>query len=160
MPIKTDKESALKYGRALYDIQDAISGKEWSTDTLDRLAEIMGNAGFHIYDSDDCDGDGVRWFTTSSGRIELQMSLQEAESGGHQGQCDEGVEALSKEPHIAAQLAEIDSDLLRAELKEYGAWEDPELEDHETNLQRLLWLACGDIRDNETDRENERSNDS
>jgi hypothetical protein len=60
MPIKTDSESALRYGRALYDIQAILSGREWSSDTLEHVAEIMRTAGFHIYDSDDCDGEGPR----------------------------------------------------------------------------------------------------
>jgi hypothetical protein len=34
---------------------------------------------------------------------------------------------------------------LSAELKEYGAWDAEELADHEQNLQRILWLASGDI---------------
>lgn len=30
----------------------------------------------------------------------------------------------------------------------YGqGWEDDELENHEDNLQRLFWLACGNISD-------------
>jgi large repetitive protein len=33
-------------------------------------------------------------------------------------------------------------------LDEYGAWDDKELRDHAQNLQRILWLACGDIVDN------------
>lgn len=30
-------------------------------------------------------------------------------------------------------------------LNEYGAWDEKELEDHEANRRRVLWLACGDI---------------
>lgn len=149
MPVKTDADSALRYGRALYDIQALMSGKEWSSGTLEEVAQIMYQAGFHIYDSDDCDGSGPRWASTSSGRIEIQMSLEEARSASHQGQCDADVQALSKVPHIAAQLAEIDPDLLRSELKEYGAWDAEELADHDQNLQRLLWSMAGDIVENE-----------
>jgi hypothetical protein len=35
--------------------------------------------------------------------------------------------------------------VLSAELKEYGAWGAEELADHDQNLQRVLWLAAGDI---------------
>jgi hypothetical protein len=145
MPIKTDEQSALRYGRALYDIQELMSGKEWSSDTLEAIAAAMKEAGFHLYDSDDCDGAGPKWASTSSGRIELQMSLDEARSASHQGSCDEDVQALSRVPHIAAQLAGIDPALLASELKEYGAWDDEDLADHEQNLQRLLWSLAGDI---------------
>ena len=63
------------------------------------------------------------WDTSSSGRIELQMTLEQARSASHQGQCDEDVRELSKVPAIARQLAKIDADTLRAELREYGAWD-------------------------------------
>jgi hypothetical protein len=87
----------------------------------------------------------MEYFNTSSGRIELEMSLDQAQTASHQGRCDEDVEALCREPGIRAQLDAIDPQLLIAELLEYGAWETDELQDHETNLQRLLWLAAGDI---------------
>lgn len=144
MPIKTDFESALRYGRALYKIQDEMSGKEWSSKTLDEIATIMRTHGFHLYDSDACDGAGPCWALSSCGRIELQMSMEEAQSASHQGSCDDDVLALSKVPHIAAQLADIDPILLRGVLKEYGAWDETELADHDQNLQRLLWALAGD----------------
>jgi hypothetical protein len=145
MPSKTDSESALRYGRALHNIQDAMSGKEWNANTFEQIALAMGEAGFHLYDSDDCDGAGPRWASTSSGRIEIQMSTEEAQSCSHSGSCDDDVRALSEVPHIAAQLAEIDPALLAEELSEYGAWDETELADHDQNLQRLLWSMAGDI---------------
>lgn len=85
------------------------------------------------------------WFSSSSGRIELCMTADDAHGASHQGQCDDDVRALSRDPEIAAQLERIDPALLAAELKEYGAWEPHELADHKQNLQRILWLAAGDI---------------
>jgi hypothetical protein len=85
------------------------------------------------------------WFTSSSGRIEIQMTLEQAQSASHQGKCDEDVEALAKEPAIKAQLDAIDATTLRGELQEYGSWDETELSDHDQNLQRILWLAAGDI---------------
>ena len=85
------------------------------------------------------------WYTSSNGRIELRMTLEQASSASHRGQCDDDVEALSREPEIAAQLAAIKPEDLRAELAEYGAWDADELADHEQNLQRILWLAAVDI---------------
>jgi hypothetical protein len=89
------------------------------------------------------------WFTSSSGRIELQMTKEQAESVSHSGQCDMDVLALSKVPEIKAQLDQIDPAVLAGELREYGAWEKDELADHKQNIQRLLWLGGGDIVDNE-----------
>jgi hypothetical protein len=45
-------------------------------------------------------------------------------------------------------LERIDAEALRKELREYGAWDDQELTDHEQNLQRILWIAAGDIVEN------------
>lgn len=85
------------------------------------------------------------WFTTNSGRIELNITKAQASMGHHQGQCDADVKALSEVPAVRRQLAKIDPATLAAELKEYGAWDDSELADHDQNIQRILWIACGDI---------------
>lgn len=87
------------------------------------------------------------WFTTGSGRIELNLTKSEASIGHHQGQCDADVLELSKKPRIARQLRKIDPKVLSSELREYGTWDDSELADHNQNIQRILWLACGDICD-------------
>ena len=81
----------------------------------------------------------------SSGRIELQMTLEQAESASHSGDCDEDTQELSKVPAIAEQLGKIDAVTLSDDLKEYGAWDAEELADHAQNLQRILWLAACDI---------------
>ena len=73
------------------------------------------------------------------------MTMEQAESASHSGDCDEDTRELSKVPAIAEQLAKIDPSVLSAELKEYGAWDAEELSDHDQNLQRILWLAAGDI---------------
>jgi len=85
------------------------------------------------------------YWTSSSGRIELNITKKQAAIGSHQGQCDDDVKYLSELLAIKRQLSKIQKDILIKELKEYGAWEDDELQDHEQNLQRILWLACGDI---------------
>lgn len=87
----------------------------------------------------------AHWYVSGSGRIELELTLEQAQSGHHQGQCDDDVRALSQVPEIRTQLDAIDAATLRAELREYGAWDESELADHEQNLQRLLWIACGDV---------------
>jgi len=86
-----------------------------------------------------------RWFSTGSGRIEFELRLCDAHHGHHQGQCDEDIADLRRVPYIAEILAGIDAATLRAELREYGAWDESELADHGANLSRILWLACADI---------------
>jgi hypothetical protein len=87
------------------------------------------------------------WFSTSSSRISLKMTLAQARAASHQGSCDDDVRWLSQQPTIVAQLDKIDPDLLANELSEYGAWDDIELKNHDQNLQRLVWLASADIVD-------------
>jgi hypothetical protein len=88
---------------------------------------------------------GHMWYSSGSGRIELQMTLEQARGASHQGECDADVKWLSRQPKIAKQLAKLDPKVVADELREYGAWNAGELADHEQNLQRLLWLAAGDI---------------
>lgn len=88
------------------------------------------------------------WFTSSHGTIEIQMTLAQAQSASHQGQCDADVLALSNHRKIRPQLERIDHEALRNELREYGAWDEQELADHAQNLQRILWIAAGDIVEN------------
>lgn len=88
------------------------------------------------------------WYTSGSGRIELKLTKKEANIGSHQGPCDNDIAYLKTLPHIKRQLDKIDKDVLIKELGEYGAWNDGELLNHEANLDRILWIACGDILEN------------
>jgi hypothetical protein len=85
------------------------------------------------------------YWTESLGRIELQITKKQADSCSHAGQCDVDVEALKLNPSIARQLKKLDPVIVSAALKEYGAWNDLELSDHNDNLTRLLWVACCDV---------------
>lgn len=42
---------------------------------------------------------------------------------------------------------ELDEEKLRAELKEYGAWDNEALADHSANLERILWSAACNLRE-------------
>lgn len=85
------------------------------------------------------------WWSTGSGKIELRIAFEDAGPIHQPGPADDAVRALSREPYIAKQLAKLDPKLLAAELKEWGAWDETELADHDQNLQRILWLAACDV---------------
>ena len=87
----------------------------------------------------------MAYWTSSSGRIELDIKRAHARNATHSGPCDGDIASLSAQPYIARQMRKIDPATLSAELAEYGAWDDAERADHAQNLQRLLWIACGDI---------------
>ena len=78
---------------------------------------------------------------------DLRLTKTQAQYGFHQGPCDQDIKALRQVPAIRRQLQKLDPERLRRELSEYGAWSDVELEDHEVNLERWLWISCGDIVD-------------
>jgi hypothetical protein len=88
------------------------------------------------------------WYTSSNGKIELQITKEQASIGYHQGQCDDGIAYLRTVPAIKRQLAKLDQVIVAMELNEYGAWESEQLVDCEENLNRILWIACGDIVEN------------
>jgi hypothetical protein len=79
-------------------------------------------------------------------RFELCMTRAQAESASHPGPCDDDVRFLVESiPNIRRQLDRIGADKLRAELREYGAWDETELADDEQNRHRIVWLAAGNI---------------
>ena len=89
------------------------------------------------------------WWTSSSGRIEIELSREVIEDCHHQGACDADVEFWQKELNL-----DLNREHMIAELGEYGAWSDDEL-DALTDIeleQKILWIASGDIQD---DMENE-----
>lgn len=73
------------------------------------------------------------------------MTLRQAEACSHSGQCDDDVKYLSCLPVIRRQIAKIPPEQIAAELKEYGAWDEQELQDHDQNIQRILWIAACNI---------------
>jgi hypothetical protein len=87
------------------------------------------------------------WWTDGSGKINLKITKAQARACSHPGPCDEDVLELSKVPTIRRQLDKLNPADVVQTLSGYGAWEDCELEDHEENKQRLLWIAAGDIVD-------------
>ena len=100
------------------------------------------------------ENDNLRWFTSSCGRIEFQMPIEQAQSVCHTGQCIDDVKALSKMDNIKAITDELDPEIVKIVIREaYGDITDEELDDHEGNIERLLWIAGCDIDEHESDDE-------
>lgn len=78
-------------------------------------------------------------------RFEIQMTKKQAISASHPGDCHKDVTALCNTPNIARQLRKIGPELIAAELKDYGAWDENELKDTINNERRIVWIAAGDI---------------
>jgi len=73
------------------------------------------------------------------------INLYRVNPAPHQGQCDADIAELRLVPAIRRQLDKLSPPLVAECLREYGAWDAEELADHDANLSRLLWIACGDI---------------
>ena len=79
------------------------------------------------------------------GSIELPLDI--IESCYHTGDCSKDIKECIELPEIKAELSEIDPMQLINELKEYGAYTDEELSNHNDNLERIFWIAAGNIHD-------------
>ena len=88
------------------------------------------------------------WFTSTCGRIELQITKQQAASCSHPGPCDSDVAALRNHPKIRRQLDKLDPETVRKELREMTDYSQAALQDHQANLSRILWIACNEITEN------------
>lgn len=71
------------------------------------------------------------------------------------GPADNAITEMLKLPEVVAEMKGIDKDKLKLELQEYGVWPDKELSNHEDNITRILWIACGNIQE---DMYNEQNN--
>lgn len=60
----------------------------------------------------------------------------------HSGACDDDVDYWYEKLNL-----NIDSEELRLELKNYGAWDALELSDHVQNIKRIIWIAAGNLRE-------------
>lgn len=81
--------------------------------------------------------------------FDLYFTRQDVDSMPLSGSCDDTVQAIAKKPYIVRQFAAIDNSKLISELSDYGAWDDNELQDKQANIERVIWIACGDIKENE-----------
>lgn len=93
-------------------------------------------------------------YWASFNRFEMRLAGQCVTDCSHSGDCLSDV--LYWVPKVRAQI-EADNfpnkptpDKIRAELAEYGAWDDGELADDGANFKRLVWCAANNINEEET----------
>lgn len=92
-------------------------------------------------------------YWASFNHFELRLSGQCVSDCSHSGQCDEDVAHWV--PRVRAQV-EADAfknaptaESIRRELREYGSWSEEELKDDEQNWHRLVWIAAGNIAEDD-----------
>ena len=76
---------------------------------------------------------------------DLRITRADANRCSLSGNNEDALKSLMLKPYIKKQLAELKKDALIKELKEYGAWDESELNSHKDNIIRFLWVSCADI---------------
>jgi len=77
---------------------------------------------------------------------ELEMPGQAVLDCSHSGACDEDVAYWA--PRIK-RPGDATKEKIREDLKETGGWDAEELDDDNKNWERIVWIAAGNIRENE-----------
>ena len=85
------------------------------------------------------------WNSGNYPTTELNITKADAQSVSGPGDQTHNVVRLSQKKYIQRQTQRIDPEMLRKELKEYGAWNKEELENHIANIERWLWLSGSSI---------------
>jgi len=83
--------------------------------------------------------------------FDIKMTLEQAKSASHPGPCDHDVAVLLQQPNISKQLNAIADKALVEILSSWSFWDELELMDRAANEARILWLAAGEIIDNQKD---------
>lgn len=79
--------------------------------------------------------------------FEIEIPTYMVDSTPQTGSCDSAITEWLEEDYIQTQLTEIGNDKIASELYEFGAWDDDELKNFEENKARILWIAIGNIWD-------------
>ena len=85
----------------------------------------------------------MKSYTAYFNRFTIKLPRDCVVSCSRQGHCDKDVEFWNRRLNL-----DLPTDQLRAELKEYGAWDSAQLDDHNANLHRIIWIAACDINEN------------
>jgi hypothetical protein len=94
--------------------------------------------------------DGQRWLEEQDNefcqfeRFELKLPKECVADCSHAGECDNDVAYWSDKLQCDIH---IDANLIRDELKGYGAWDADELADDDANLRRIIWIGACIIRE-------------
>jgi len=83
------------------------------------------------------------WWSSSSGRIELLIPLDAVDACSHPGPCDSDVDHWVDHIHWRG----VERSTMEQELKEVGAWNDLTSAPIRTLKERLLWIACNDLKE-------------
>ena len=84
-------------------------------------------------------------FNSSNYGNDLRITLQDALFCSQSGDMEQNVLMTIKKPYLNKQLEGLNPEKLAKELKDFGAWDNEELKDHQQNIIRWFWSSCCDI---------------
>ena len=85
-------------------------------------------------------------------RFSIEIPVEAIGDCSHQGACDEDVKFWQRMMARAEMdISEISDEDLSEELSEYGA--DWDLSDRDDNEQRIIWIACCNLKEEEANRD-------
>lgn len=90
---------------------------------------------------------------TGSGEIEIQLMGEQVKSIATMGENDIAVEAVANTLEIQQWMKKYPDEVLRQALLEYGNWDEEELGDRQSNIQRLVWVLAWDLFDSDNPNE-------
>jgi len=129
---KKHSQNSLYCSKKCYLERKSFHGKESKEDLKNRKKE------------------NLRWYTSSCGKIELQMTIKQAQNVSHSGRCDEDVQFLSEQKEIKEITDNLNKEDLREVVSEiFVDATEEELSNHERNIKKLLWIAGNDIAEEE-----------
>lgn len=76
---------------------------------------------------------------------DLSLTSRDVNLIAQSGRNDDAVAFVKSKRYVKRQLKQIDPVSLSKELREHGAWDDEQLQDHEENLTRWIWMSAWDI---------------
>ena len=86
-------------------------------------------------------------WSTGSGKIEIGFTREQASLVPLCGDAEDGCNNLMRNSNVMLQFVLIADDLLAHELRQYGAWDSKQLSNRKDNIQRMIWLACCELRE-------------
>lgn len=99
-------------------------------------------------ESDEGDPEKKYWYTSSSGEIEFQMTLAQAESVSQPGKdAEEDVRNLMRDPDMK-EVVEYLQDNMESVKKVLSGISDWDVSDEDMNIVRMIWIAGTDISEN------------
>lgn len=89
-----------------------------------------------------------KYWISSCGRIELPLFKQEYTTIPCSGAADDAVSSLYNQSNIIRRFDKYNDDVLFKVVREiFADYKDEELKDRKANIERILWVACLDLKE-------------